>query len=134
MNPLLTSVRAICVLCIAAPLLAQSPPQITSTSPLPNATIGSPYSQTLKATGGFPPYSWSINVDIGQPPPWLSLSPSCTLSGTPSGATGNYTFVVDLVDQQKQPASMRFSLTVQPPPPPLITSASALPNRTVNAN
>src|SRR5260370_25177792 len=124
MNPLSTSVRAICVLSIAGPLFAQSPPQITSTSPLPNATIGSPYNQTLKATGGFPPYSWFINVDVGQAPPWLSLSSSGTLSGAPTGATGTYTFEVDLLDQQRQFASMQFSLTVQPPPPPVITSTS----------
>jgi Putative Ig domain. len=133
MNPLSTSVRAICVVCIAAPLFAQSPPQITTTSPLPNAIIGSPYNQTLKATGGFPPYTWSINVDIGQAPPWLSLSPGGTLSGTPSGATGTYTFAVDLIDQQRQTTSKNFSLTVQPPPL-AITSTSPLPNGTVNAN
>ena len=36
-----------------------STPSITTTSPLPAANVGQSYSQTLSATGGTPPYTWS---------------------------------------------------------------------------
>src|SRR5580704_7395530 len=103
MNPTVKWLCAICALGIAAPAFPQpgTPPRITSTSPLPNATLQSPYNQTLTATGGSPPYTWSFNTDIGGFPPGLSLSGSGNISGTPTAA-GAYNFLVDLVDSQRQ--------------------------------
>jgi hypothetical protein len=64
--------------------------------PLPPATIGVPYSQTLTATGGTPPYVWS--VVSGAPPNGIALSPSAgVLSGTPTAA-GSFTFAVAVSD------------------------------------
>src|SRR5207249_6262043 len=42
--------------------IAINPPplSITTASPLPAATVGNPYLQALAATGGTPPYSWSV--------------------------------------------------------------------------
>jgi hypothetical protein len=58
-----------------------TPPQIT-TATLPLATISQPFSSTLAATGGTPPYTWAV---IGSSPdPGLQLSTSGTISGTPS--------------------------------------------------
>jgi large repetitive protein len=37
-----------------------SGPSITTSSPLPTGTVGSPYSETIAATGGTTPYTWSI--------------------------------------------------------------------------
>ena len=39
---------------------------ITTSSPLPNASIGHFYSTTLAATGGTPPYTWS-RAPVGCP-------------------------------------------------------------------
>src|SRR5580698_4815337 len=54
---------------------------ITTSSPLPNATQGSPYSDTLAATGGTPPYTWNLLSQSGSNS-W-SLSSSGVLTGTP---------------------------------------------------
>src|SRR5437660_2444882 len=53
-------------------LHAQGQPSITTTSPLPSATTGVLYSQTLTATGGFTPYIW--RVSSGTLPTGLTLS------------------------------------------------------------
>ena len=60
---------------------------ITRTS-LPTAMVGAPYSQTLSASGGTAPYSWSIAS--GSLPPGLTLS-GATITGTPS-APGSSNF------------------------------------------
>ena len=71
-------------------------PPLMMIGPLPPATIGVPYSQTLTASGGTPPYAWS--VVSGAPPNGIALSPSAgVLSGTPTAA-GSFTFAVGLSD------------------------------------
>jgi large repetitive protein len=82
---------------------------ISTTSPLPNASIGQAYSQTLVASNGTPPYTWIAGTGI---PPGLSLGPSTgTISGTPS-LVGSYTFSVSLTDSANNTASANFALTV----------------------
>src|SRR5262245_31559212 len=68
---------------------------ITTGSPLPNGVVGSSYSQTLSATGGTPPYSWSLAS--GSLPSGLSLSSSGTISGTPT-QSGTFNFTVQARD------------------------------------
>ena len=59
------------------------PLQITSPSPLPLATVNTPYSTTLAAIGGTAPYSWSLAS--GTLPPGFSLNPATgVLSGSNS--------------------------------------------------
>ena len=64
---------------------------ITTSSPLPAATRGHAYSDTLHATGGRAPYRWKR---IGHLPRGLKLHPSGVLSGTPqsSDTPGTYTY------------------------------------------
>ena len=97
------------------------PLTITTGSPLPNASVGSPYSQTLTATGGFPPYTWSLVT--GSLPPGLNLSSAGVLSGTPT-QTGTVTFSVFVGDPQENSDSKSFTLTVGPPSPLTITTSS----------
>jgi hypothetical protein len=84
------------------------------TSPLPPAKLGLPYSQTLTASGGTPPYVWS--VVNGAPPNGIALSPSAgVLSGTPT-QSGTVTFTVMVTDSTTpgaQTATESFSLTVE---------------------
>jgi hypothetical protein len=70
------------------------PVSITTLS-FPDATRGRSYSQTLKASGGTPPYRWSVIG--GAFPPGLSLSQSGLLTGTPTAA-GTYSFSILVVD------------------------------------
>ena len=87
---------------------------LAMTSPLPPATIGLPYSQTLTASGGTPPYVWS--VVSGAPPNGIALSPSAgVLSGTPT-LSGTVTFTVMVTNSTAigaQTAIERFDLTVE---------------------
>jgi IPT/TIG domain len=66
---------------------------ITSTT-LPDAVVGTGYSQILTATGGSPPYTWSVTA--GTLPAGITLDPpSGTLSGTATAAvTGTIGFTV----------------------------------------
>ncbi len=87
-----------------------APLEVTTTS-LPGATLGSAYSATLAATGGTPPYLWSVTA--GSLPPGLSLSSSGTISGTPAVA-GTYPVTVQAADSAspRQTATARLSVTV----------------------
>ena len=88
------------------------PPLVISTSSLPSASIGVPYSQPLSASGGLAPYAWSIASGAV---PGLSMNPSTgVLSGTPSAA-GTYSLKIQVTDAASNPphnASRTFSFTV----------------------
>ncbi len=64
-------------------------PLVITTTSLPDATEGMPYSFQLTATGGCPPYHWRIAS--GALPPGLMLSDGGLISGTPTTA-GRYAF------------------------------------------
>lgn len=67
-----------------------------------NAVPNVAYNYAFGATGGKPPYSWSIST--GSPPPGLVLASSGGLTGTPS-AVGKYDFTVRVVDANNKSAS-----------------------------
>jgi hypothetical protein len=87
-------------------------PSIT-TSSLPDATVGSAYSQDLSASSGTSPYSWSVTS--GSLPAGLSLASDGTISGTPASA-GTSTFTVQVTDSGNpaQTATQQLTLTVDP--------------------
>ena len=89
-----------------------SPLSVTTTS-LPGGVVGSAYSQTLAATGGVAPYTWSVSS--GSLPAGLALDPSAgTISGTPT-AVGTSTFSVTATDSgtsARQTATQSFTITV----------------------
>jgi putative Ig domain-containing protein len=57
---------------------------ITTTSPLPEAIVGQAYNVALQASGGSPPYIWTIPPGLGHLPDGISLSSGGVLSGTPT--------------------------------------------------
>jgi hypothetical protein len=113
---------------VAAP--PPTPLSIT-VSTLPGATMGKAYSATLTASGGTPPYTWS--VASGQLPTGLTLSTSGTISGTPSAA-GSFAFVAQVKDSATSPQTATQSETIAvaaPPPTPISITVSTLPDATV---
>jgi hypothetical protein len=85
------------------------------TTSLPNGTVNTSYSQTLVASGGTTPYTWSLVAGSGSPPPGLTLASNGTISGTPTTA-GTYNFTVEVRDSATSPATAQraFSITVNP--------------------
>jgi hypothetical protein len=75
---------------------AVTPIPLTITSVLPSVTVGTAYIQTLQASGGTTPYTWSITS--GNLPAGLSLSAlTGVVSGTPT-VSGSYAFTIAVGD------------------------------------
>ena len=88
-----------------------SPLAITTTSPLPAGTVGTPYSQTFAATGGTPTYAGWVLI-AGSLPTGLTLNAGTgTLTGTP-GTSGTFNFTVQVTDSAQGTTTKAFSLTI----------------------
>ena len=98
--------------------------QITS-STLPNGTLQVAYSTPLAATGGTPPYSWS--VVLGSLPPGLALGAStAAIAGTPT-ATGNSSFTVQVQDSKNNTNTQALSISISPASGPVVITPSVPP-------
>jgi hypothetical protein len=86
-----------------------SPITITTSSQLPGAVKSLAYIQTLNATGGLAPSSWSLFS--GLLPVGLSLNSNGTITGTPT-TPGVATFTALLTDSNGVLAAKSFALTV----------------------
>lgn len=85
-------------------------PLVVLTTALPNGTQNVPYSATLLAAGGFPPYTWSLTA--GALPDGLTLDPSSgTISGTPT-TIGIQNFTVQAADTHSDYAQKALAITV----------------------
>ncbi len=97
------------------------------TQKLPQGAEGDSYSQTLQASGGLQPYTWTL--DSGALPPGFTFTASGVLSGTPpTGSAGTYSFTVRVTDSQspvKAYQTTSFSLVLNSP---LSFQATTLPN------
>jgi hypothetical protein len=81
-----------------------------ATSPLSGALVNTPYSDDLMASGGTPPYQWTIST--GSLPPGISLQAT---NGGLSGATsqrGAYSFTARVTDAASNSATQSFTLAV----------------------
>jgi hypothetical protein len=85
---------------------APQPLLITTEGPLATGTTATSYSATLNASGGVPPYTWTLTQ--GQLPAGLVLSTlsngTATISGTPTLA-GSSTFTVQVADSEVNPST-----------------------------
>jgi len=75
---------------------------------LSGGSIGTPYSQTITASGGMAPYIYSVTV--GTLPAGLTLTGG-TISGTPSAA-GTSAFTIKATDSQSSNGSRAYSITI----------------------
>jgi uncharacterized protein (TIGR03437 family) len=105
-------------------MVISPPAPVISTATLPNGRAGQAYSQALSASGGSPPYTFSLVT--GTLPSGLLLNPSGLLSGTPSTA-GSYTFTLRVADAQQQSSEATFTVTITSASTPLAISALAPP-------
>jgi len=90
-------------------LAINSPPTITTTSPLPTGKLRTPYTATLQAAGGIAPYTWSLGA--GTLPVGLRLSSAGTISGTPL-ALGTSSFTAQVTDHAGLTTTAVFALTI----------------------
>ena len=109
-------------------------PLTITTASLPPGTVAVPYpSTTLTASGGTPPYVWSIVAGGPTPAPGLILSSGGVISGTPThniGSPFERTYQVRDSAGPPQTETKPLSITVGLPAAPNITttSSSLLPN------
>jgi hypothetical protein len=79
------------------------------------------FTNTLTATGGTPPYSWSVAT--GALPSGIGLNPTTgALSGAPAAA-GSFSATVQVTDSRSQTAQKVLTFTVGLPPVEIVTSA-----------
>jgi hypothetical protein len=87
-----------------------APPLAITTSTLPGGTVGVAYSQSLAATGGATPYTWSIVA--GSLPAGLALNAATGLiSGTPT-TPGTASFTAQVVDSASPQGSAQRGLSI----------------------
>ncbi len=102
---------------------------ITTTSPLPAGVVNVAYSQTLQATGGTAPYTWTLAG--GSLPGGLSLASNGAITGTPT-ASGSFSFSVSVKDANNLAAGpAALTLTINPA---LTITTTSLPNGVVNSS
>ncbi len=95
---------------------------------LPNGNVAVFYDSQLMATGGTPPYTWSLTSGSGPLPPGLSLTPTTgVISGTPT-TTGRYPITVQVTDSERPPVTAigSFTITIDTTPQLQVMTSSLL--------
>jgi hypothetical protein len=94
-----------------------APGTISLSCPAPNAQIGQPYFSALEATGGLPPYTYSVNTGVFGPT--FTLNPTTgIITGTPT-ASATDSFGARAVDSIGGVATANCSITISPTVAPL---------------
>ena len=113
---------------IVIPVVPLCPFITVSPATLPVPVIGVPYSQTITASGGTPPYTFTVSS--GALPPGLNLNPTsgttAVISGTPTTA-GTFTFTITATDANGCPGSRTYSFTITAGPPPPVPPGGTVP-------
>jgi hypothetical protein len=100
---------------VTATIGIQIAPTIT-TLQLPSGQNGVPYNQTIAASGGVSPLTFTLSS--GALPPGLTLATNGVISGTPT-SSGSSAFTVKVTDAGIPPftISQGYTITVAPAPP-----------------
>jgi mono/diheme cytochrome c family protein len=124
-SPVKTATKQFSITVAAAPIAPQL--TISSSSPLAAGTVGTAYSQTLAASNGTTPYTWTL-ASGSTLPAGLVLSAAGVISGTPTAAaTSTFTVIVTDSAAPANTASKQFSITFAAAGVPLtITTTSPL--------
>ena len=102
-------------------------PLVVTPASLPTGAINDVYPATnLAATGGLPPYTWSITTAPPTFPTGLALSAAGQITGTPTAAA-TYNFTAQVKDSTNATSTGNFSITVNPA---LAVTTASLPGGT----
>jgi large repetitive protein len=96
------------------------------TASLPDGVVGVAYAANLSASGGVPPYTWTVSGL----PDGVSATPAGVISGTPKTA-GKFTVGVTVKDGTPGSAAPSKSYSVTIAPPQLVITTASAPNGTV---
>jgi len=90
--------------------------RLTPAGTLPPGVVGVPYSTTIQATGGVPPYTFTVRPPFlgAATPPGLVLNPNGTLTGVPT-APGTYAVTVEVSDTAGNRAAGPYVIVIVPP-------------------
>ena len=118
-------------------------PVIVTDRFLPSGSAGVPYSATLQATGGIPPYTWSLvgnRPDCGTPnPACYDLPHGLTLNSATGEISGiplvneNRAFYVQVTGANSATVMKYFSIYVEGPLPDLMVSSLSFPSSSPTA-
>jgi Putative Ig domain/Cep192 domain 4/Abnormal spindle-like microcephaly-assoc'd, ASPM-SPD-2-Hydin len=108
---------------------SQQFPQLTiTTASLPNGTLETPYSQTIQASGGVAPFTWTVSA--GGLPHNVALSSSTTntetISGTPDTPAQGVAFTIKVTDSANQSATQSYTVSILLEPDTLTLAPSSL--------
>ena len=103
-------------------------PDISATpTTLPAGTMGTPYSQTLTASGGSGgPYSFSVASGTALSAVGLTLSSTGTISGTPNATENAAAVTLRVADSLGDFTQLNYSLTINVPLAPIASLSTPL--------
>ncbi len=102
-------------------------PIVITTTTLPSGLTSTPYSATLMASGGAPPYSnWILTS--GSLPQGLTLNSSTgVINGTPSSTTGIFVFTLTVKDSVGEVSNAQIELVILNPTSITLTGPAKSP-------
>jgi hypothetical protein len=96
------------------------PPLTVTTQHLEEARPKFPYSATLAATGGVPPYAWSVAEGSAPLPPGLELDATTGVIGGEPADNGEFSFTAQVTDSTGATATQDLTLVVTTGSPPVV--------------
>ncbi len=117
------------VLCVSPSVASVG---ITTTS-VPNGTVNSAYSATIRASGGCTPYRWALSGKL--PSGVITITSSTTtalyLSGTPTTA-GTYNFTIKVTGCSGDVSQVSYKVVIQAAASNVSITTTSVPNGTVS--
>ena len=99
-----------------------SPTVAITTATLPDGIAGTAYLHTLTASGGTPPYTWSLTWEAL--PDGLNMSSEGVISGTPTNY-GTFSFIVQVADNAGGTATQLFTVEIAHSTPAIAVQSHA---------